>query len=57
LETTIYRSTRSSFSIPQQVSSIKSFAEGPAFSPDEKSIYYHKLNAETGKFEIYRVTR
>jgi hypothetical protein len=55
----IYRATRTStamaFGAPQLVSAIASFAEGPALSPDEKSLYYHQENA--GRFELYRVTR
>jgi hypothetical protein len=55
----IYRSTRASttaaFGVPQVVSAITSFAEGPALSPDEKSLYYHQENA--GRFDIYLVTR
>jgi hypothetical protein len=42
---------------PQLVSAINGFAEGSAFSPDEKSIYYHRLNTIMDLFEIYRVTR
>ncbi len=57
----IYRSVRShtgsAFGIPQLVSVITGFVEGPALSPDEKSLYYHHLNTNTNKFEIYRVTR
>ena len=61
LEARIYRTTRadssSVFGIPQRVSAITGFAEGPTFSPDEKSLYYHKLNTGTGTFELHRVTR
>ncbi|MBN1534848.1 MAG: PD40 domain-containing protein [Spirochaetes bacterium] len=57
----IYRSTRNSssgaFGIPQLVINIEGFVEGPAFSPNERSIYYHRLNTLSGLFEIYRVTR
>jgi len=57
----IYRAVRSdtssAFGIPQLVSAITGFVEGPAFSPDEKSLYYHRLNTGTNKYEIYRVTR
>jgi len=57
----IFRAVRSSkssvFGVPQLVSAITGFVEGPAFSPDEKSLYYHRLNTSTGHFEIYRVTR
>lgn len=59
--TGIYRAARTStgapFGKPLLVSAITGFVEGPAFSPDEKSLYYHKLNTSTGKFELYRVTR
>jgi Tol biopolymer transport system component len=50
-------STNSAFGAVQMVGSIEGFVEGPAFSPDEKSIYYHRLNRATNIFEIYRVTR
>jgi hypothetical protein len=57
----IYRAARSNtgsaFGMPQLVSAITGFVEGPAFSPDEKSLYYHRLNTVTNRFEIYRVTR
>lgn len=57
----IYRSVRahagSGFGAPQLVSAITGFVEGPALSPDERSLYYHRLNTNTNKFEIYRVTR
>lgn len=57
----IYRSVRSDtgspFGTAQLVSAITGFTEGPAFSPDEKSLYYHRLNTGTNKYEIYRVTR
>jgi hypothetical protein len=57
----IYRATRANtsapFGVPQLVSAIDGFVEGPTFSPDEKSLYYHRLNTGTGKFQIYRVTR
>jgi len=61
METAIYRATRANtsdpFGMPLLVSAISGFVEGPALSPDEKSLYYHKLNTNTGKFELYRVTR
>ena len=61
MEARIYRAARSNnnsaFGTPQLVSSIDGFAEGPTFSPDEKSLYYHRLNTSTNQFEIYRVTR
>jgi WD40 repeat protein len=56
---TIYTATRSKvskpFGKPQKIAAITGFAEAPALSPDEKSLYYH-LNA-IGTFVIYRVTR
>jgi hypothetical protein len=59
--TGIYRAARTStsapFGTPQLVSAIAGFVEGPALSPDEKSLYYHKQNTSSGKFELYRVTR
>lgn len=61
METGIYRAARATsssvFDPPQLVSAIVGFVEGPALSPDEKSLYYHKRNASTGFFELYRVTR
>ena len=61
LQTGIYRATRtdtsSPFGMPQLVSAITGFVEGPALSPDEKSLYYHRLNSTSGIFELYRVTR
>jgi len=60
-EARIYRAARfddsSAFGTSQLVSAIDGFAEGPTFSPDEKSLYYHRLNTNTNRFEIYRVTR
>jgi hypothetical protein len=60
-EARIYRSTRvtagGAFGTPELVSAIGGFVEGGALSPDEKSLYYHKKNMGTGRFEIYRVTR
>ncbi len=60
-ESSIYRAARSSttlpFGVPQKVSAIEGFVEGPALSPDERSLYYHRMNTGTGLFEIYRVTR
>jgi hypothetical protein len=57
----IYQATRSSataaFGPSQVVGAIGGFVEGPALSPDERSLYYHRLNAATSKFELYRVTR
>ena len=55
----IYTATRSSvskpFGTPRKIAAITGFAEAPALSPDEKSLYFH-LNV-SGTFEIYRVTR
>jgi Tol biopolymer transport system component len=55
----IYTATRSStskpFGKPKRIKAITGFAEAPALSPDEKSLYYH-LNVN-GTFQIYRVTR
>ena len=57
----IYRATRAgstaAFAPPQLVSAITGFVEGPTLSPDEKSLYYHRQDTGTGRFEIYRVTR
>jgi Tol biopolymer transport system component len=56
---TIYTATRSKvskpFGKPQKIAAITGFAEAPALSLDEKSLYYH-LNV-SGTFVIYRVTR
>jgi len=61
LETAIYRTVRARigdpFEVPQLVSAISGFVEGPTLSPDERSLYYHRENPGTGRFEIYRVTR
>lgn len=55
----IYTATRTStsapFDAPRRIYAITGFAEAPAFSPDEKSIYYHKN--DIGRFYIDRVTR
>ena len=55
----IYTATRSKvtepFGKPRKIEAISGFAEAPALSPDEKSLYYH-LNVN-GTFVIYRVTR
>lgn len=57
----IYRAARASttaaFAVPQLVSAITGFVEGTTLSPDEKSLYYHRQNTVSGRFEIYRVTR
>jgi hypothetical protein len=55
----IYTATRSKtskpFGAPRKIEAIIGFAEAPALSPDEKSLYYHlQVN---GTFVIYRVTR
>jgi hypothetical protein len=55
----IYTATRSStlkpFGPPRKIEAISGFAEAPALSPDEKSLYYHlQVN---GTFVIYRLTR
>jgi Tol biopolymer transport system component len=55
----IYTATRSStskpFGKPRKIDAITGFAEAPALSPDEKSLYYHlQVN---GTFVIYRLTR
>jgi WD40 repeat protein len=56
----IYTATRAStskpFGKPVKIEAITGFAEAPALSPDEKSLYYHFQNA-SGVFVIYRVTR
>lgn len=61
LQTWIYRSTRpeigSAFAAPELIDTIDGFVEAPTLSPDEQSLYYHRLNTDTGLFEIYRVTR
>jgi hypothetical protein len=55
----IYTATRARtskpFGKPQKIKAITGFAEAPALSPDEKSLYYHEN--VNGVFEIYRVTR
>jgi len=60
-EAGIHRATRTStsaaFAAPQRVSAITGFVEGPGLSRDEKSLYYHRENPGTGRFDIYRVTR
>ncbi len=61
METWIYRATRhetgSPFGTPERIEAITGFVEAPTLSPDEKSLYYHRLNPDTNMFEIYRVTR
>ena len=55
----IYTATRAStskpFGKPHKIEAITGFAEAPALSPDEKSLYFHLQ--VLGTFEIYRVTR
>ena len=55
----IYTATRSStskpFGEPRRIEAITGFAEAPALSPDEKSLYFHLQ--VSGTFVIYRVTR
>jgi len=55
----IYTATRSSvskpFGKPRKIEAVTGFAEAPALSPDEKSLYYHLQ--VSGTFVIYRVTR
>jgi WD40-like Beta Propeller Repeat len=55
----IYTATRAStsqpFGKPRKIEAITGFAEAPALSPDEKSLYFH-LNVN-GTFVIYRLTR
>jgi hypothetical protein len=60
-EARIYQATRPKiagpFGPPRLAGAIDGFVEGPALSPDERSLYYHRLNTVSGKFELYRVTR
>jgi Tol biopolymer transport system component len=55
----IYTATRAStsrpFGKPRKIEAITGFAEAPALSPDEKSLYYHEN--VNGTFVIQRVTR
>jgi Tol biopolymer transport system component len=55
----IYTATRADaskpFGEPIKIKAITGFAEAPALSPDEKSLYYHEN--VNGTFVIYRVTR
>jgi hypothetical protein len=48
--------TSEPFGKPLKIEAITGFAEAPALSPDEKSLYYHYKDA-SGVFVIYRVTR
>jgi hypothetical protein len=41
--------------VPQKIQAATGFVEGPSLSADEKSLYYHKREADL--FVIYRVTR
>ena len=43
------------FEKPLRLSAVTGFVEGPTFSADEQSLYYHKK--EDGHFVLYRVTR
>jgi Tol biopolymer transport system component len=56
---TIYTATRSKtskpFGAPRKIEAITGFAEAPALSPDEKSLYFHLR--VSGTYVIYRVTR
>jgi Tol biopolymer transport system component len=58
-EPAIYTATRAKaskpFGKPVKIEAITGFAEAPALSPDEKSLYYDKN--ESGVLVIYRVTR
>ena len=55
----IFMATRTSltapFARPLRLTAIDGFAEGPALSPDEKSLYYHRRDGD--RFVLYRVTR
>jgi hypothetical protein len=55
----IYTATRAStsapFGTPRLIQAIAGFVEAPTLTPDEKSLYYHKL--ENNQFVIFRVTR
>ncbi len=57
----IYRTERSSvgaaFGVPDLVTAITGFVEGPALSPDEKSLYYHQRSETNGALQLFRVTR
>jgi len=33
------------------------FVEAPTLSDDERDLYYHRLNTDSGKFELVRVRR
>jgi hypothetical protein len=55
----IYRATRSRTSLPfgppRRVAAATGFVEAPTLSPDERSLYFHKL--ENDRFVIYRIAR
>ena len=61
VRSSIMRATRASdteaFGEPTLITSIgtSDFVEGPAISPDGRTLYYHKR--ERGKFRLYKVTR
>lgn len=48
-------SVGAAFTKPQRLVAIEGFVEGPALSPDEKSVYYHRKDGN--RFNIYRVSR
>ena len=58
-EAVIFMATRTSltapFEKPLRLTAIDGFVEGPALSPDEQSLYYHRRIGD--RFVIYRVTR
>ncbi len=43
------------FGAPRRLRGVSGFVEAPSLSPDELSLYYHRL--EAGRFVIYRVRR
>ncbi|MEW6280384.1 MAG: hypothetical protein AB1758_17270 [Candidatus Eremiobacterota bacterium] len=47
--------TAEPFGAPERLWAADGFVEAPALSPDERSLYYHKL--EGGRFVLYRLTR
>jgi Tol biopolymer transport system component len=55
----IYTATRANttdpFGTPRKIQAITGYAEGPALSADEKSLYYHGFVAN--KFVLFRVSR
>jgi Tol biopolymer transport system component len=48
-------SSTAAFDQPLRLSAIDGFVEGPALSPDERSLYYHRRDGD--RFVIYRVTK